>query len=125
MNVEWIRKHCLAFPQATETVQWGDNLVFKVAGKVFAVAALAPSKTVLAFKVEPQEFADLVERPGVIQAPYFAKTQWVALERQDALPRPDVQKLLTRSYTLVVSKLPKKTQAELGKKNNKAADGRR
>ena len=125
MNVEWIRKHCLSFPHTTETVQWGDNLVFKVAGKVFAIAALAPAKTVLAFKIDPQEFAELVERPGVIQAPYFAKTQWVALESEGALARAEIQKRLTRSYELVFDKLPKKTQAELGKKKQTAANKRK
>jgi predicted DNA-binding protein (MmcQ/YjbR family) len=125
MNVEWVRKRCLSFPHATETVQWGDNLVFKVAGKVFAIAALAPAKTVLAFKIDPQEFAELVERPGIIQAPYFAKTQWVALEREDALSRAEIQAMLKQSYDLVVSKLPKKTQADLGKKNQTAANKRK
>ena len=125
MNVEWVRKRCLSFPHATETVQWGDNLVFKVAGKIFAIAALAPAKTVLAFKIDPQEFAELVERPGIIQAPYFAKTQWVALERDDALSRAEIQESLKRSYDLVVSKLPKKIQADLGKKNQTAANKRK
>jgi predicted DNA-binding protein (MmcQ/YjbR family) len=125
MNVEWVRKRCLSFPHATETVQWGDNLVFKVAGKVFAVAALAPAKTVLAFKIDPRDFAELVEWPGIIQAPYFAKTQWVALEREDALSRAEIQESLKRSYDLVVSKLPKKTQADLGKKRRTAANKRK
>ena len=120
MNVEWIRKQCLSLPQTTESVQWGDNLVFKVAGKLFAIAALAPAKTVLAFKIDPQEFAELVERPGVIQAPYFARTHWVALESEDALPRAEIQRRLKRSYDLVVLKLPKKTQAELERKKERS-----
>ena len=64
----------------------------------------------------PVRKEELVERPGVIQAPYFARTHWVALETEDALPRAEIQRRLKRSYDLVVLKLPKKTQAELGRK---------
>ena len=37
MNTESVRAHCLSFPHATENVQWGNDLVFKIAGKMFAV----------------------------------------------------------------------------------------
>ena len=43
MNLEKVRRICLAFPGATEQVQWGADLVFKVGGKMFAVAATEPS----------------------------------------------------------------------------------
>src|SRR5262249_32790026 len=42
MNIDWIRKYCLSLPHSTETVQWSDDLVFKIAGKMYAVAALEP-----------------------------------------------------------------------------------
>ena len=41
MNIDWLREHCLSLPHATETVQWGDDLVFKIGGKMFAVVALS------------------------------------------------------------------------------------
>jgi predicted DNA-binding protein (MmcQ/YjbR family) len=40
----------------------------------------------------------------------------VALEREDALPRAEIKSLISRSYELVVAKMPKKKQAELAKK---------
>jgi predicted DNA-binding protein (MmcQ/YjbR family) len=115
MNIEWIRAVCLKFPQATEQVQWGDNLVFKVAGKVFAVGALEPVERALTFKVPPEEFVELTEQEGIIQAPYFARGQWVALEPHANLPAAELKRLLRQSYDLVVAKLPKKTQLELQK----------
>ena len=39
MNLDKLRTHCLAFPGATEQIQWGSDLVFKVGGRMFAVAA--------------------------------------------------------------------------------------
>jgi predicted DNA-binding protein (MmcQ/YjbR family) len=114
MDIEWVRKYCLSFPAATEQVQWGNDLVFKVAGKMFAVAALEPQKHWLSFKCSPQEFAELTERPHVIPAPYMARALWVALETEDALPRPEVQRLLLQAYELVIGKLPRKIRSTLG-----------
>ena len=116
MDVEFIRRICVKLPHTTEQVQWGADLVFKIAGKMYAVTPLEPAKTCLAFKCSPEDFADLTERPGIIPAPYMARAQWVALESEDALPAADIKKYLKRSYDLVFAKLPKKTQAELSAK---------
>ena len=120
MNGEWVRKHCLSLPHTTEQILWGDDLVFKIGGKMYAVVVLpsqeAPQhKVVMSFKCTPEVFAELVERPGVIPAPYSARSHWVALEREDALPRTEIKALISRSYELVVARLPKKKQAELAK----------
>ena len=113
MDVDFIRRICGKLPHTTEQVQWGNDLVFKVAGKMYAVTCLEPAKVCLSFKCSPEDFADLTERPGIIPAPYMARAQWVALESEDALPAADIRKYLTKSYDLVFAKLPKKTQAEL------------
>jgi hypothetical protein len=39
MNVEAIREFCLAFPKAKENLQWGDDLCFKVGGKILPSSA--------------------------------------------------------------------------------------
>src|SRR4051794_29310670 len=108
MAVEWVRRFCLALPHSTETVQWGNDLVFKVSGKMYAVLALEPGKHWISFKCSDQEFAELVEMPGIIPAPYLARAKWVALESEDALPRVELERFLRQAYGLVVAKLPKK-----------------
>jgi len=113
MNVEWVRAHCLALPHTTEQVLRGDDLVFKIGGKMYAAAVMAPAKVAMSFKCTPEVFADLVERPGIIPAPYSARMHWVALEREDALPRAEIKRLIRESYDLVFAKLPKKKQTEL------------
>ena len=80
MSVDWVRRVCLSLPHVTENVQWGYDLVFKVAGKMFAVTPLEPAPHALSFKCTPEEFATLVERPGIVPAPYMARASWVALE---------------------------------------------
>lgn len=114
LSAGWIRQHCLSFPQVTETVQWGNDLVFKVAGKMFAVTCLEPAAHVVSFKCSPEKFAELCERPAIVPAPYLARAQWVALEREDALPPAELKRLLREAYDVVASKLPKKTRAQLG-----------
>jgi predicted DNA-binding protein (MmcQ/YjbR family) len=113
MDIDWVRQFCLALPCSTETVQWGDNLVFKVAGKIYAIAALEPGGHWLSFKCSPEEFAELTDRPGIVPAPYLARAQWVALETRGAIPREEVKRLLRASYDMVVAKLPKKARAAL------------
>lgn len=114
MNVDWVRSYCMAMPHATETVQWGNDLVFKIGGKMFAVLALEPSKIWLGFKCTPETFAELTERSGIIPAPYSARYHWVGLETKDALPATELKALIKRSYDLVIEKLPKKLRASLG-----------
>jgi len=113
MNVDWIRDLCLSFPQTTEQIQWGDDLVFKVAGKIHAITVLRPAKTWLTFKASPEKFAELIERPGIIPAPYLARAKWVALETKDALSTDELALLLRESYDMVVARLPRKTRETL------------
>ena len=113
MNVDWIRELCLSFPQTTEQIQWGDVLVFKVAGKIYALTVLIPAKTWLTFKASAESFAELTERPGIIPAPYLARAKWVALETKDALPPDELVLLLRESYDMVVAKLPRKIREAL------------
>jgi predicted DNA-binding protein (MmcQ/YjbR family) len=111
MDIDRLRRFCLALPHATEQVQWEDALVFKVGGRMFAVAHLEPASVWLSFKCASDEFSELVERPGVLPAPYLARAGWAALESPDSLPHPEIERLVHRSYDLVFSKLPRKTQA--------------
>jgi len=113
MNIEWVRKYCLSLPNVSEHVQWEIDLVFKVGGKMFAVMPMEPARVWLSFKTGPEEFAELVERQGIIPAPYMARAMWVAMEEEGALPRAEVERLLRTARELVFAKLTKKLQAEL------------
>jgi predicted DNA-binding protein (MmcQ/YjbR family) len=113
MNIDQLRELCLSFPGTTEQVQWGDNLVFKVAGKMFAVTPLEPARLWLSLKADPQEFADLTERPGVIPAPYLARAKWVAIASAQTLPALEVAALLRKSYELVAARLPRASRESL------------
>ena len=113
MQIEWVRKLCKSLPHTTEQVQWGNNLVFKIGGKMFAVMALEPAPNWISFKVPDEDFAEFCEREGVIPAPYLARSHWIALQTEDAIGVAELKRLIRQSYDLVLAKLPKKTQAQL------------
>ena len=114
MDIESTRAFCLSFPHVTEEVLWGNDLVFKIGGKMFAVIGLdSASDHCMSFKCTPEKFAELIERNGIVPAPYVARYHWVALESFDALPEKELKALLHNSYDLVFEKLPKKMKAQL------------
>lgn len=115
MDSESVRAFCLSFPHATENVQWGNDLVFKIAGKMFAVMALeGPVKYIMSFKCTEEKFNELIEQEGMDPAPYMARNKWVAIERFDVLSDKELKSLLRKSYDLVVEKLPKRVREQLG-----------
>ena len=118
-HIDWLREVCLSLPHATEDVQWGDNLLFRVARKMFCIANLEPSARVkFAFKCTPEKFAELTEIEGIIPAPYMARAHWVGIVELNALRQPEFKELIQHSYRMVFEKLSKKLQVELGKKQS-------
>lgn len=116
MDIEQVRSNCLSLPHVTEKVQWGNDLLFRIGEKMFAVLALdAASPHVMSFKCTPEKFAELIEEPGIVPAPYVARYHWVALESFDALPERELKELLKTAYELVRDKLPKKVRTSLDK----------
>lgn len=113
MNIEQLRKYCLSFPHTTEDVKWGNDLCFCVGGKMFCVTGLDAGSH-LSFKTAPEKFAELIERDGIIPAPYVARYHWVAVEKPDAIDGAELKELIASSYQLVFDKLPKKVRAALG-----------
>jgi len=106
MNVDEIRKYCLTFPDATENLQWGDDLCFKVGGKIFTTLGLDNRR--LCFKCTPEVFAELIERENIHPAPYVGRYKWVMLNSLDALRNDELRDLVAQSYEIVASKLPKR-----------------
>ena len=107
MTLDTVRAICRALPAVTEDIKWGHDLCFLVAGKMFTVVDLEPPHSI-AFKCTPETFGELVERPGIIPAPYMARNMWVQeQELGEALDRREIESLVKTSYELVVAKLPK------------------
>lgn len=108
MDVESIREYCLSFPEATENLQWGDDLCFKVRGKIFVVVGLGKVPQQVCFKVSPELFVELVEQEDISPAPYLARYKWVLLEHLDALKTLQLKDLIRQAYEMVVANTPNK-----------------
>jgi predicted DNA-binding protein (MmcQ/YjbR family) len=107
MTVDGLRQICLAMPGVAEDVKWAQDLCFCVGGKMFVVVNLEPPHQ-MSFKCTPEGFAELIEREGIIPAPYLARAMWVQeTELGAALERRELERLLRTSYELVRAKLPK------------------
>lgn len=111
MTPEAFEAVCLSRPGATVNVQWGEDRVFKVAGKMFAV--LGPEGS-CSFKANDVAFEMLLETGAAKPAPYMARAKWVHLDRTDALPDAEMRAYLEEAYRLVAEKLTRKARLELG-----------
>jgi len=114
MNIEDLRAYCLALPHATEDVQWGNDLLFRIGNKIFAATGLDSTPLQVSLKCTPEKFSELVEIDGIVPARYTARYHWVTVERTDALSRRELEDLLRQSYEMVLAKLPLKLKKQLG-----------
>ena len=109
MDLESIRRYCKSLPHVTEDVKWVRDLCFLIGGKMFLVVNMEPQrgdKAVISFKATQEEFAELVEREGLIPAPYMARNHWVSLTEYDSLPPAELKERIANSYRLVLATLP-------------------
>jgi predicted DNA-binding protein (MmcQ/YjbR family) len=95
------------FPGATENLQWGDDLCFKIRGKIFTTLSLTAIPPQVCFKCAPQTFAELIEREDIHPAPYVGRYKWVMLDRLDALAWDEMKDLIRNSFEMVAAKAPK------------------
>jgi len=107
MNIEQLRKYCLAFPGATEDIKWGADLCFSVGAKMFCVTG-ADSVSGMSFKCTPEKFEELIEREGIDPAAYVGRYKWVHISDLKAVAPQELKDLIAESYRLVFDKLPPK-----------------
>ncbi len=114
MNIEQIREYCLAKKEVIECFPFDeDTLVFKVAGKMFALSALERGNNIV-LKCDPERAIQLREKYTEIQAAWHMnKTHWNQINLNGQVPDALIIELINHSYDLIVAKLPKKIRTEL------------
>ena len=113
MTIDDLRTMCRALPNVTEDIKWGHDLCFLIGGKMFTVVSMEPPHS-MSLKCTPETFAELVERPGIIPAPYMARNMWVQEEELgESLDRRELQTLIKTAYDLAAAKLPKRLQTKI------------
>ena len=109
MDLAEFREYCLAKPGATEGTPFGpDVLVFKVGGKMFALAALDEVPTAVNLKCDPELALDLRDQYQQVRPGYHMnKKHWNTVEIDGGIPDFELRKMIDHSYDLVTKRLPK------------------
>ena len=111
-DADHIRTLCLSLPDATEDMPWGDDLCFKVRGKIFTGMVLSDGRFPrITLKCAPETFHELLEIEGISPAPYVGRYKWVTLANSNVLSEGELESLIRQSYELVAAKAPKKKVA--------------
>jgi len=115
MNVEEIREYCLSKKGVSESLPFNDTaLVFKVAGKMFALLDLSGEKKGLSLKCDPDLALELREHyPEVTPAYHFNKKHWNGINLQGNVGDDKLREWIDHSYQVVAAKLPKRIQLKL------------
>jgi predicted DNA-binding protein (MmcQ/YjbR family) len=111
MDLAEFREYCLTKPGASEETPFGpDVLVFKVGGKMFALAALDEVPPTVNLKCDSDLALDLRDRYEQVRPGYHMnKKHWNTVETESGIPGSELRKMIDHSYNLVVKGLPKST----------------
>src|SRR4051794_10232125 len=109
MDPEEFRDYCLSKSRVTETTPFGDDvLVFKIAGKIFALASLDDVPPRVNLKCDPEVALDLRDRYEEITPGYHMnKRHWNTVVLTGRVPDPELRRMIDHSYELVCATLPK------------------
>src|ERR1700756_4346424 len=112
MRPEALERGALALPAATLSVQWGDERVYKVGGRMFAWSDAAGAR--LSLKATELAYEVLVESGLARPAPYLARAKWVRFDDVAALDDGEVADWLATAHALVAAKLTRGGGGGLG-----------
>ncbi len=108
---------CGGLRRSEKAVQWGGAHVWKVGGKMFAVAGWSEGEALaVRFKASEIAYSVLKDQPGLRPAPYLASRgmSWIQHYAPPGLGDDDLKAHLKASYRMAVSRLTRKKQRELG-----------
>ena len=113
MDLAQFREYCLSKPRASESTPFGpDVLVFKVEGRIFALAPLDEVPGRANLKCDPDLALDLRDRYEQVTPGYHMnKRHWNTVEIDTGIPDAELRKMIDHSYELVVKSLPKPARA--------------
>ncbi len=116
ITIEQVRLWCAALPGAVLEFPFGDDAaVYKVGGKMFALATVDGEPGYVTVKVDPEDGEILRSQyPFVREGYYMNKRHWVTVDLVPEAPIQEVRELVEDSYRLVASGLTKAMRAELG-----------
>jgi predicted DNA-binding protein (MmcQ/YjbR family) len=102
MNIEILREYCIGKPEVTEGFPFGeDTLVFKVKGKIFALANLSGDLSIN-LKCNPAFALELREKYSSVTPGYHMnKKHWNTIILDGSVPDKELFSCIDHSYDLV------------------------
>jgi predicted DNA-binding protein (MmcQ/YjbR family) len=113
--LDLIQDHCLSKSGVEAYFPFGpENLVFKVAGKMFLIVSLDEDPLRMNVKCDPE----LVEErranyPSVLPGYHMNKTHWNTVILDGSIPMKTLRAWIDESYELIRASLPKKLRDSL------------
>jgi predicted DNA-binding protein (MmcQ/YjbR family) len=105
MNIETLREYCILKKNVTESFPFGDDtLVFKAAGRIFALVNLDGDLSIN-LKCDPSLAIELRERySSVVPGYHMNKKHWNTINIDGSVPDKEVFSWIDHSYNLVLKK---------------------
>jgi len=105
MDIVALREYCISKKEATESFPFGeDTLVFKAAGKIFALVNLDGDLNIN-LKCDPALALELRERhSSVIPGYHMNKKHWNTVMLDGSVPDKDIFSWIDHSYNLIIGK---------------------
>ncbi|MEM9079266.1 MAG: MmcQ/YjbR family DNA-binding protein [Verrucomicrobiota bacterium] len=115
MELEEAIEFCLGLGPVEETTPFGpEALVYKVGGKMFALAGAKNVVGSMNLKGEPERNVELRDEWEAVTPGYHMnKKHWNTIVFDGSLPTSLVKGMIEESYRLVVAGLPKKVREGL------------
>ncbi len=114
MQLDKITEYCLSKKETTQEIKFENLLCFCIFGKIFFAISLDDHPLRGTAKVGQEYFEEWTDLENFIQAPYFARYQWVTCLDIETLSEKTNKELIDLSYRLIVAKLPLKQRKLLG-----------
>lgn len=114
MTIEDISKICKGLRGTTTDIKWEDHLCFNVGDKMFLITSPDSVPVTASLKVCDDDFVELIQREGIIPAPYLARYKWIFLDDIDRLSPKEWTHYAREAHRLIAEKLPLKTKKALG-----------
>lgn len=115
MNFDGARAYLSNRPDAFEDFPFGpDVYVYKIRGRMFATLVESDGVARMNLKCDPDEAIFLRDTFAAVRPGYHMnKTHWNTVILDGSIPRGEVERMIDRSYALVVKKLGKATRMAL------------
>jgi len=98
-----MRRICLALPETTETMTWGQPH-FRVRGKIFTGIGDHAGISNISFKLEREHADAVIQDQRFYRAPYVGAHGWVSMRVEEIRDWNEVHALLLESYRLIAPK---------------------